>query len=298
MSAEGGRVVIQGHECLRPLSYLKSTMEDDLEFPADALKELERIQARLKVKSTYTVASAVSGLLNHWLVNRELKCYERGRAVEDVTAAVVYDLERGLDAIEDAWQIDIVELMTLLESRGMKLPSALCAEASKTPEDDLPNEYGYTIRGAGTALEKKYSLPEGSMTKRIFEAAEQGILTVRDPQTGLPYIPKLRRDFWERISVEDLDAWLEASGVDYRLGDLDASCKREKGSIWTEEQLAQLCEEAKTATHDELGKKYGLSRQRVGALLNENGKQRPKDNLISTTYPQSAKTPRQAGKKK
>jgi hypothetical protein len=84
---------------------------------------------------------------------------------------------------------------------------------------DVENELGYTIRGAAKALAKKYPVSERAMGDRIFDAAEQGMLHVRDPQTGMLYNPKDRSNHYERISVSELNQWLEESGVPYRLGD-------------------------------------------------------------------------------
>jgi hypothetical protein len=84
---------------------------------------------------------------------------------------------------------------------------------------DVKNELGYTIRGAARALAKKYPISAGAMAQRIFDAAEEGKLQVRDPQTGLAYVPKDRSYHHERINVSDLNQWLEESGVPYRLGD-------------------------------------------------------------------------------
>jgi hypothetical protein len=84
---------------------------------------------------------------------------------------------------------------------------------------DVENELGYTIQGAARALATKYPISESAMARRIFDAAEQGKLEVRDPRTGMPYIPQERSSRHERISVSELDRWLEESGVLYRLGE-------------------------------------------------------------------------------
>lgn len=93
------------------------------------------------------------------------------------------------------------------------------------PEGDGPttytveNEFGYTILGAARALAKKFPVSEGAMAERIFDAAKQGRIRVRDPYTGLVYVPKSHRYQHERVSVSDLNQWLEESDVSYRLGD-------------------------------------------------------------------------------
>lgn len=213
---------------LFPYSYIEKALEEDAQFPVEALGELERIQSKHKLKSTYSTASSASALLNHWLVNRELKCFERGRVVEDVTEATVNleCLEDSMAAIEDGWLISIAELMRLIQSKGMTFPMALCADAGITPEDDLANELGYTIRGAALALSAKYEMAYDAIHTSIFDAARQGKLTILDPRSGMP-CDFDDRDFNQRIRIEDLNKWLKDSGVEYRL---DGLCGDDGGS--------------------------------------------------------------------
>ena len=56
-----------------------------------------------------------------------------------------------------------------------------------------------------------------SFIDRLNDARRQGSITVREPGSKLPYSPKTQRNFFEVIGVSDLNAWLEKSGVDYRL---------------------------------------------------------------------------------
>lgn len=49
------------------------------------------------------------------------------------------------------------------------------------------------------------------------DARRQGNITVREPSSKLPYSPKTQRNFCEVISVNDLNTWLQESGVDYKL---------------------------------------------------------------------------------
>lgn len=83
--------------------------------------------------------------------------------------------------------------------------------------DDLPNQFGYTIRGAAIAISREYKVAERAMREHIFKAAEKGDLAVIDPQTGMPYTPDVRRDFYERIRIDELNKWFESCGVQYRL---------------------------------------------------------------------------------
>lgn len=43
------------------------------------------------------------------------------------------------------------------------------------PVDDLPNQFGYTIRGAAIAIAHEYEVPEQAMRDHIFKAAEKGV---------------------------------------------------------------------------------------------------------------------------
>lgn len=77
-----------------------------------------------------------------------------------------------------------------------------------------------TIREAASALAEKYGFNENTtntMRAQLIEAAERGDITVRHPHTLLPYTPSTRRDFYELVSVADLNAWLEKQGAEYRL---------------------------------------------------------------------------------
>lgn len=79
---------------------------------------------------------------------------------------------------------------------------------------------GLTIEQAAQAIAKKYHLNESAeqnLQGQVSNAASRGELVVRDPMTGLPYSPSTRRDFWEFVSISDLNSWLEKQGVKYRL---------------------------------------------------------------------------------
>lgn len=86
-------------------------------------------------------------------------------------------------------------------------------------ELNRPNQVGYTIRGAAAALSKKYGIDENSVRDSLFEATKHGKLPVRKTESGFTYTPRVRRDFLERVSIDDLNSFFEAEGVSYRLGD-------------------------------------------------------------------------------
>ncbi len=82
--------------------------------------------------------------------------------------------------------------------------------------DEL-NSIGYTLRGAARALSIAYDIPEDGMLDRLREAANRGDLKVRDPRTGLTYTPSICRDFYERVSPDDLNSFFESQNVPYRV---------------------------------------------------------------------------------
>jgi hypothetical protein len=77
-----------------------------------------------------------------------------------------------------------------------------------------------TIDEAASALTEKYGFSESSkklIQAQLFEAAKRGEIAVRCRETLLPYTPRVRRDFFEVVSVSDFNAWLKTQGVKYQL---------------------------------------------------------------------------------
>jgi|GEM_PF-1923003 hypothetical protein len=77
----------------------------------------------------------------------------------------------------------------------------------------------WTIENASSAIAEQEGWHAGSrdaLKKRMTNAAMSGELTVRDPQTDLPYRPDRVRDFWDLVSPLDVNAWLQSQGVLYR----------------------------------------------------------------------------------
>lgn len=226
------------------LTELEQALEGDVEF-ADAAMASLREEDPL---STYTPSTSGMALINHWLGERILNCYERGRVVDDTRAGTVFadengDYSKAVFAIDHDRFVDVNELRLLCFKWDLPIPHKLReAETPQVLTDDQPNEIGYTIRGAAIALAQKYSLPEDAIRQSIFDAAVQEKLTVRNPRTGLPYIPEKRRDFYERVSIEDLNIWLEQSGVDYRLGDGNSDALRTGTPLKKNVLLKQLRE--------------------------------------------------------
>lgn len=87
---------------------------------------------------------------------------------------------------------------------------------------DEPLPAGPTIFDTTEALTKKYRLDKpakDALLERMMEAAHRGELTVRDMHF-LPYKPlhaEIHYYMLERVSENDLNAWLEKQGAEYRL---------------------------------------------------------------------------------
>lgn len=125
------------------LYYLNQKLRDDLVFSEDALNKLLQIESQQPefLRSTYTLATSAAGLINHWLVERKLPCYRRGRAIDDVTAEVVTvlddDIGRAIDADDSGVSIKRGEFLSLLKEEGMNAPHFLLDTAG-APESETP----------------------------------------------------------------------------------------------------------------------------------------------------------------
>jgi hypothetical protein len=63
---------------------------------------------------------------------------------------------------------------------------------------------------------------------RLNDARKQGYIAVRDLHTKLPYTPKIERDFYEVMSLHDINVFLKNNGADYRLDTLDETSRFSK----------------------------------------------------------------------
>jgi hypothetical protein len=78
----------------------------------------------------------------------------------------------------------------------------------------------FTIEEAAALIAKKHGLHEGAqgtLIKQLLDAAKDGTLTVRHPHTDLPYRPKEHCEYYETVSLSDLNRFFEAAGVPWRL---------------------------------------------------------------------------------
>ncbi|MES2150698.1 MAG: hypothetical protein V4508_13020 [Pseudomonadota bacterium] len=204
-----------------------------------------------------------------------------------------YARERGLKIHSwiDTWESWVAEvdtrnaLKTSIDDVEARTDVLIEAQAAGTDEI---NEFGYTVGGAALAVSRKYAIPVDMVRNRIAEAAERGELRVRDP-AGFPYTPRIRRHFFERISIADLNAWFESIDVEYRLDGASAaqsnapdaptelegatvtSARAQPRNIWDEKKNKELIERSREAgmTQKKLSEIYGVSRQFIGRKLNE-----------------------------
>lgn len=83
------------------------------------------------------------------------------------------------------------------------------------------------------ALAEQNGMDSGALLRRLMEAAElgeeRGGIAVRDPKTELKYKPRtVIREFWDLMAIADVNKWLEAQGVGYRLQLLETTPISEK----------------------------------------------------------------------
>lgn len=173
-----------------PLSWLNTQTDYDSQFSAEALAILERLASFQpeRIRPTYTTASSASALINHWLCNRDLPAYERGRIVEDFAALIVteYDgcLAKGIENLCSFIDIKRDEIVALMEQENMTVPAYLggkvCAASAnkvknKWGEHELQKLYRESIE-VGITTEKlaaRYGITRQGIEKQIDKAKEK-----------------------------------------------------------------------------------------------------------------------------
>lgn len=183
-----------------PLPRLVEALETDTEFVAQALNELAFIDR----VSTYTAASAASGLINHWLVERDLTCYSRGEIVEDVAALSVCEINGSFDismtALEDGLLIDRNEFLELLKALGFKVPAAFSASehaaistSSKAPLQRQRLQEQEIIRALNELGHNPLAIPK-------WKAGERGVKSaIREVLKSHKWSKKVFDKAWQRL---------------------------------------------------------------------------------------------------
>jgi hypothetical protein len=125
------------------LYWLEQKLLDEPHFAEEALQKLTEIEQQQpeKFRSTYTTASSASALINHWLVNRDLTAYERGKPVEDFAALWVEPIEctlgEAIDLLQASIEILRSDLVSLIEREGMTAPNFLMKSPDVSSEISL-----------------------------------------------------------------------------------------------------------------------------------------------------------------
>lgn len=145
--------------------------------------------------------------------------------------------------------VSVTHLNAWLKKQGAEylLDEVLTRDTQKpslTIDDVTYSTAGLNIFDATEALAEKYLLDKpakDNLLERLLEAAHRGELIVRD-SSGFPYKPLHAEKHYymlERISTDDLNAWLEKLGGRYRL---DNSEREDSGNLPTLERVREAGE--------------------------------------------------------
>lgn len=131
--AGAGVTATDVHACPEKFSlyWLNTKLDEDATFAEQALAVLRRMSERRPkvLRDTTTKASAASALVNEWLVNRDLPCYRRGRAIDDFAAETVEpatsDLSEAIEILEESIELYRDDVVRLLQREGIRVPTYL-----------------------------------------------------------------------------------------------------------------------------------------------------------------------------
>lgn len=120
-----------------PLSWLKEQVDADEKFSSEALVirlAISSLQPE-HIRETHTIASSAIGLINYWLVNRDLSGYQRGRPVDDFAALTITEwegsTELGIANLESTVFINRDELLRIIKREQMTVPDFLSDRQAK-----------------------------------------------------------------------------------------------------------------------------------------------------------------------
>lgn len=128
---------------------LKLLDDEDDSFSRGALARLEELdeQQPAAFRSTHSIASSASELLGHWLDNRDLPAYIRGKLVDDYGAltsqAIACSLDEADDALRASIEIKRDDLVALIESENLPVPKFL--------RNSIPQE---NVKSSGTGAKR------------------------------------------------------------------------------------------------------------------------------------------------
>jgi hypothetical protein len=104
--------------------------------------------------------------------------------------------------------VKVSDLRAYLADRGM---GVRVTEAGNGPTH-------WTIGNAAAAIAAQqgwHGHARDTSKEQMMQAARDGTLTVRHPHTDIPYRPDPVRDFYERVTPADVNAWLTQYGTGY-----------------------------------------------------------------------------------
>lgn len=178
---------------------------DLAELEAEYHEALRRAQER----------STLAELAVRWnMTEADIHQYsERGELTIEVRPDAPYTLhDFPLDQLEEV--SGRILLVSREERDRFELAHGIMAQ------QDRPFTRG-TLEEAADAMAKQHGWHKGArdtLLKQMMDAAKDGSLIVRHPHTDLPYRPKTVRTFYELVTADDVNAWLESQSVAYRLG--------------------------------------------------------------------------------
>jgi len=113
------------------------------------------------------------------------------------------------DALQRAVLIPATDLKPFLNARGIELRI--------TPHGNGP--VYWTLENAAAAMQEQLNWHDGiraDFQDQMQEAAQSGALVVLNPRTCLPYRPETVRTFWEYVTPDNVNTWLNVLNAPYR----------------------------------------------------------------------------------
>jgi hypothetical protein len=103
------------------------------------------------------------------------------------------------------------DVVASLEPRA----SGDAAESAQRRERGL-----FTVEEVASTIAAKqgwHDSARDSLRRQLVEAARSGVLIIRHPHTELPHRPDVVRDFYDLVTVADVNQWLQSVAAPYRL---------------------------------------------------------------------------------
>lgn len=104
------------------LSWLDDQLATDTKFAEAAIDILRKERP----KDTFTTATAGMALIEHWMEQRDLPCYERGQEIDSTTGTVFLEnITEGMDAIAHNRYVSREELLDTCKTWSIAPPSCV-----------------------------------------------------------------------------------------------------------------------------------------------------------------------------